>query len=371
MQETTFPVEIIIRDDASKDGTAEIVREYHEKFPQLIRTILHSENQFSKGKKAFPETYAMARGEFIALCEGDDYWICKEKLERQVEVLDGDQTIVGCCHEILSNIVPNNGLLFGSDFSHIFQGKRVDLNYLLHSNVVGTSSAIFRRKHACFPQEAFEGLAMGDWPMWIFLAKNGSFWINSTPRSFYRVHQGGVWSSANSVKRDFESLKMLSRISVYISKKHEESGVKGIVKYYLPFLIRIFLNGDISYFKSALKEVSNCAWDQDKIQSQLALRLINQNIFGIQGSRFETFRGAWFCSNQLRELFENTKNSDYFAAIAKSIIGQAWACKLKSPFFSLWLILLAMRISILGSFKSLAEMVVLTFRRHVANLQNG
>ena len=55
MQETTFPVEIIIRDDASTDGTAEIVREYQEKYPQLIRTILHTENQSSKGKIAFPE----------------------------------------------------------------------------------------------------------------------------------------------------------------------------------------------------------------------------------------------------------------------------------------------------------------------------
>ena len=61
MQETTFPVEIIIRDDASLDGTTQIVSSYQVKYPRLIRTILHTENQYSLGKKAFPETFAIAR----------------------------------------------------------------------------------------------------------------------------------------------------------------------------------------------------------------------------------------------------------------------------------------------------------------------
>ena len=77
MQETTFPVEIIIHDDASTDGTAEIVKDYADKHPQLFRTILQKENQYSKGNsKPFKDTYSMARGEFIAFCEGDDYWTC-------------------------------------------------------------------------------------------------------------------------------------------------------------------------------------------------------------------------------------------------------------------------------------------------------
>ena len=373
MQETTFPVEIFIHDDASTDGTAEIVKEYAEKYPKLFWTVLQTENQWSKGKANafFCGLMQKQRGEFVALCEGDDYWIAKEKLQKQVEVLEGDHKLVGCCHEILSNLIPNNGSVFVSHFSHLCLSQRVDLNYLLHSNVVATSSAIFRRKQACFPQEAFEGLAMGDWPMWIVLAKNGDFWFDSTPRSFYRVHPGGVWSSTKSEKGEFESLKMLSKMSHYIDKKYEDSGVLGIIKYYLPFWVRIFLHGDEAYFGLAHDEAANCAWDKDKIRSQLARSLMSQNILGIQGSRLSTFRVAWTVSTQLRDIFKKTNNSNYCAALASSIIGQAWSGKLKRPLFSVWLILLALRVSFYRSILSLAEMAATTFGWRATSIKNG
>jgi glycosyltransferase involved in cell wall biosynthesis len=92
MQETTFPVEIFIHDDASTDGTAKIVKEYAEKYPKLFWTVLQTENQWSKGN---PNAYFFGlmqkqRGEFIALCEGDDSWISMEKLQKQVEVLEAN-----------------------------------------------------------------------------------------------------------------------------------------------------------------------------------------------------------------------------------------------------------------------------------------
>lgn len=91
MQETTFPVEILIHDDASTDGTAEIVRAYQQRHPRLFRTIFQVENQRSKGiegrgriRKAIR---GLIRGDFIAYCEGDDFWISPQKLEKQVASL--------------------------------------------------------------------------------------------------------------------------------------------------------------------------------------------------------------------------------------------------------------------------------------------
>jgi glycosyltransferase involved in cell wall biosynthesis len=76
MQETNFPFEIIIHDDASTDSTATIIREYASKYPAIIRPIFQSENQYSKGGFK-PGEYAagFAKGEYIALCKGDDYWV--------------------------------------------------------------------------------------------------------------------------------------------------------------------------------------------------------------------------------------------------------------------------------------------------------
>lgn len=86
-QETTFPVEIIIHDDASTDGTAEIVREYSLLYPNLFKVILQKENQYRLGKMTNAFGFEIARGHYIALCHGDDYWIDVLKLEKQVTAM--------------------------------------------------------------------------------------------------------------------------------------------------------------------------------------------------------------------------------------------------------------------------------------------
>lgn len=88
MQEVEFGVEILIHDDASTDGTQEIIRSYSERYPNLIHTVIQKENQYSKGKLPNPAfNYPRARGDYIALLEGDDYWLDSRKLQRQVNAL--------------------------------------------------------------------------------------------------------------------------------------------------------------------------------------------------------------------------------------------------------------------------------------------
>ncbi len=86
MQKTTFLIEILIHDDTSTDKTAEIVREYEQKFPQLIKPIYQTENQHSKKDGTIGRIQrGRARGKYYALCEGDDYWTDPLKLQKQVE----------------------------------------------------------------------------------------------------------------------------------------------------------------------------------------------------------------------------------------------------------------------------------------------
>ena len=81
MQKTDFKYEVLIHDDASTDRTAEIIRKYERKFPNLIKPIYQTENQHSKGIKVGKYNIERALGKYIALCEGDDYWVDPCKLQ--------------------------------------------------------------------------------------------------------------------------------------------------------------------------------------------------------------------------------------------------------------------------------------------------
>lgn len=97
MQKTSFPFEVLIHDDASTDNTANIIHEYEKKYPKIIKPIYQTENQFSKGKGMVGKIqYARVKGKYIAICEGDDYWIDPYKLQKQYDALEAHPEISIC-----------------------------------------------------------------------------------------------------------------------------------------------------------------------------------------------------------------------------------------------------------------------------------
>ena len=100
-QKTNFRFEVIIHDDASNDGTAEIIYEYSQRYPEIIVPIVQSENQYSK-KISIVKDYVLpfVRGEYVAICEGDDYWTDSYKLQKQVDVLELHKDSCLCLHRV-------------------------------------------------------------------------------------------------------------------------------------------------------------------------------------------------------------------------------------------------------------------------------
>lgn len=97
-QDVSYRFELLIHDDASSDRTAEIINRWVEKYPKIIRFTHQKENIFSKGMKPLDEMFEISKGRYIALCEGDDYWVDKDKLQTQVDFLDGNSEYVCCTH---------------------------------------------------------------------------------------------------------------------------------------------------------------------------------------------------------------------------------------------------------------------------------
>ena len=103
MQKTNFLFEAIVHDDASTDGTAAIIREYAEKYPDIIKPIYETENQYSKRNGSLTRIMdAHMRGKYIAICEGDDYWIDPLKLQKQVDFMEGHPEC-GLCYTKMRN----------------------------------------------------------------------------------------------------------------------------------------------------------------------------------------------------------------------------------------------------------------------------
>ena len=99
-QETSFPLEIIIHDDASTDHTADILREYYEKRPDLFYLIIEKENQYYRKDFLVP-LFRQAQGKYVALCEGDDYWTDPLKLQKQFDFMESHSECSLCFHSVL------------------------------------------------------------------------------------------------------------------------------------------------------------------------------------------------------------------------------------------------------------------------------
>ena len=360
MQETTFPVEIFIHDDASTDGTADIVREYAEKYPKLFWTVLQTENQWSKGN---PNAYLFKlmqkqRGEFLALCEGDDYWIAKEKLQKQVGILENDNGFSGCCHEVKSNFQEGKEILHFNFYCGLTEIRAISFEEILNSNLVATCSSLIRKKCLQDLPELFSDLAMGDWPLCIWVAKHGNFFFDCEPMGFYRRHAGGVWSSMQSQRQNFETVKMFSKISHLIEDRYEENCVKRLLDFYAPIVLHGFANGNLEFFRLAQEYVYSSKWCKKTIQTKLAQKILESSLIGNQGIHCKNIADIFCVCFEINSSFKSFKVPQNIGSnmLAKSLVSQAWVNKTAKPFFAISTIILSLTISLKGTLYTLIEM---------------
>lgn len=192
MQKTNFKFEILLRDDASTDGTAEICKKYAEKYPEIINPLIYSENQYQKGISPFQDNVKRAQGKYIAMCEGDDYWIDPLKLQKQVDFLEANPEYVLCSHDV-KLFYQNSGT------SSTWSFKKTDYNAIdcLAGTVSHPNTWVFRNGNTIPPGVFY--LPMGDDPIIFHLLQQRKAKHFKEEMSVYRISEVGTWSTLNSL----------------------------------------------------------------------------------------------------------------------------------------------------------------------------
>lgn len=206
-QRTNFDYEIVIGEDCSTDRTREIVMEFHRLYPDRIVPILRDEN--AGMMRNFMEVLAACRGEYVAILEGDDYWTCPDKVQRQVDFLEANPDYAICCGRAL--VLDQMGLGLPAVLPANAAGPH-SIENLLTGNFIMTSTVVYRWGALGHFPSWFREIAMGDWPLHVLMSQFGKIHLMNEVFSVYRVHSGGVWSSRSPVRRLKATIRMLAAL---------------------------------------------------------------------------------------------------------------------------------------------------------------
>lgn len=229
-QKTNFDYEVFVHDDASTDNSAKIIMEYAEKYPDIIKPIIQTENQFSKKTVRIFRDIILPRatGEYIACCEGDDYWTDENKLQTQVDFLDSHPEYSACAHDTVKL-----DMMTGEEQKLCKFTEDCDIDFAdtisVECRCVHLSALMYRRVCNDFPPYYDKAVGFGDYYTLMHLALKGKFRYINKSMSLYRQGTESSWTRAQRNNTDraaahyLNARNLLEAIKPYADKKYEEN----------------------------------------------------------------------------------------------------------------------------------------------------
>lgn len=219
-QKTSFNYEILIHDDASIDKTAEIIRKYEKEYPELIKVIYQKENLYSKDVDVDDLNTERAKGKYIALCEGDDYWIDPYKLQKQVDYMEAHSECTLCVHAAYivnvmgKKIKPIRANVGNKIFSveEVIEGG---------GGLFATNSMMYPRYLDLNKPDFYKKAPVTDYPLVIYLALKGKVYYIDEYMAAYRKGVSGSWTNTeqSSLEKIIKHVKnteiMLDQLNQY------------------------------------------------------------------------------------------------------------------------------------------------------------
>lgn len=197
MQRTSFAYEIWVHDDASTDDTADIIREYATRYPGMIHPVYQQVNQYSQGIRTIITSFLLpqTQGEYVALCEGDDYWTSPFKLQQQVDIMEKNTDCSLCFHGGV--VINTKGRRTGS-YVPYWQTRFVPIKDIIRwkHHFCLTASLLFRKRYLQDYPSFCRSCHVGDYPLVLFLSLCGRVCYLNEKMSVYRKGHAGSWTQA-------------------------------------------------------------------------------------------------------------------------------------------------------------------------------
>ena len=238
MQQTSFPFEIVIGDDASTDATPDIIQQYAQQNPGKIRAFLHSENQGPKEPREFAgrnnvlQLLKACKGEYVAMCEGDDYWTDPLKLQKQVDFLDANPDFAICHHNV--TVIYEDG-----SAPHLFNNpeqKPVSTieDILEDKWFMATASWLYRNYFLTNDFADWHAkAAAGDWAVIIQLAAHGKIRYLPDIMGVYRKHSAGLSNVHSHDNRNFlkNRREMFENVGKWLENRYNSTIATTLAQY--------------------------------------------------------------------------------------------------------------------------------------------
>jgi glycosyltransferase involved in cell wall biosynthesis len=237
-QEVNFEYEIVIGEDCSTDRTRDVILDFQRRYPDRIVAVLRERN--IGAMRNFAGTIAACRGHYLAILEGDDYWNCTNKLQRQVDFLDAHPDWAICCSRaevknergVDSNTLrtrtgvvfparPDSTRVNGQDVSGLLPvtpraAGTYTLEDLLPENFIPTCTVVYRWRGLPRLPSWFFRSSLGDLPLHAMVAGQRNIELLDDCMAVYRIHAGGMWSSRDRTSQVLENARMLAALRRYL-----------------------------------------------------------------------------------------------------------------------------------------------------------
>lgn len=222
MQKTDFRFEAVVHDDASTDSTAAIIREYAEKYPDIIKPIFETENQYSKHDGSLRRIMdAQTRGKYVALCEGDDYWTDPYKLQKQVDFLENHPDYVMCSHRWSEYFEDEKRLSPDIPGDVTLDGRVYTLDNLVRGAWYFQPLTVMYRWAALDLERYSRYKYAKDITLFYVLLLHGKGYCLGDTMAVYRLHSGGVWQGLDLNRQRQQDLFI--KLALYEVEKTKEA----------------------------------------------------------------------------------------------------------------------------------------------------